>query len=284
LVTVQPYNYSYSNKVEEATSSTRKSPVAAGDIHSSNGEGMSDLYKGFFDKPTDWLLAIFTGFLVLYTRRLYQATVGLVNAASDQGQDTKAAVEIAAKQVAIIAVQTEIQQKQHAISRLQFLATHRPRLRVRHITVDDPGKRTGLPTFFFEHDKEVRGGLVVVNVGGSNATIIETRHRIFFSKSGLPAAAPYDEDFRQNMLLPNQVLASGESCATPITDTIVMQPNPPGETKLRTFEREGWVIYVMGQIRYKDDGGAERFMGFCRVRQKDGRFRPVNDPDYEYED
>jgi hypothetical protein len=204
--------------------------------------------------------------------------------ASQQSRDTKSALGISEKQMAISGFQTDIQRKQHAVARLQFFATHRPRLRVRHVSIYDPGETTRLPTFFFSHGSEIKGGLVVVNIGGSNATIIETRHRIFFSKTGLPASAPYDEDFRPYMLLPDLIMASGESCTTPITDTIVMEPDPEGVTRLRTFEREGWQIFVMGQIRYKDDGGAERFMGFCRVRGSNGRFRPVDDIDYEYED
>jgi hypothetical protein len=43
-------------------------------------------------------------------------------------------------------------------------------------------------------------------------------------------------------------------------------------------------MYVMGQIRYRDSGGADRFMGFCRERGTDGRFRAVDDADYEYQD
>lgn len=34
-------------------------------------------WRSYFDKPTDWILAVFTGLLVIYTRRLYQETAGL---------------------------------------------------------------------------------------------------------------------------------------------------------------------------------------------------------------
>jgi hypothetical protein len=231
----------------------------------------------FLDDSAVVVTALATAAVAWFTWTLWKSSENMAGIA-------RQTTDIAEKQMLIAGTQTDIQMKQHAIGRLQFLATHRPRLRVRHISINDPGNTIGLPTFFFDHGKEVRGGLVVVNVGGSNATIVETRHRIFFSKGGLPASAPYDENFQSNMLLPNQVLASGESCATPIRDTIVMERDNPGETTLRKFESEGWIIYVMGQIRYRDDGGAERFMGFCRVRQKDGRFRAVDDPDYEYED
>jgi hypothetical protein len=64
-----------------------------------------------------------------------------------------------------------------------------------------------------------------------------------------------------------------------------MEPPPPGaDVELRQFERGGWKIYVMGQIQYQDEGGHDRFMGFCRLWGSDGRFHVVEDPDYEYED
>jgi hypothetical protein len=123
--------------------------------------------------------------------------------------------------------------------------------------------------------REIKGGLVVVNVGGTKAVVIESRYRIFFSKTGLPAEAPYDTSPRPNLLMPGQVLTIGESCATPIFDKIVMEPPPPGiDVELRVFERDNWKIYVMGQIRYQDEGGADRFMGFCRLMDGDGRFAP----------
>jgi hypothetical protein len=46
----------------------------------------------------------------------------------------------------------------------------------------------------------------------------------------------------------------------------------------------------MGYIHYADINGAERFMGFCRQYDtsegwsREGRFVPVDNPDYEYSD
>jgi hypothetical protein len=173
--------------------------------------------------------------------------------------------------------------KQKEIARLQYLATHRPHLRVRHVSVVT-ANYTGQPTVLFNHGAKIRGGLAVVNVGGTKATIIESRYRIFFSRDGLPLTAPYDENYH-NLLLVGQVLDIGESCAIPICDEIIMEPPPPGvDLELRQFERGGWKIYVMGQIRYQDESGHDRFMGFCRVGDGKSGFRAVNDPDYEYED
>jgi hypothetical protein len=64
-----------------------------------------------------------------------------------------------------------------------------------------------------------------------------------------------------------------------------MEPPRLGiDVEPRQFERGGWKIYVMGQIRYQDEGGRDRFMGFCRVGDGKSGFVAVDDPDYEYED
>lgn len=58
----------------------------------------------WFDKPTDWLLAVFTFALVVYTRRLYQVTAGLFketaglrSAADQQAKDMKESLMISDK-------------------------------------------------------------------------------------------------------------------------------------------------------------------------------------------
>lgn len=46
-------------------------------IASNENDDKGKQESNWYDKPTDWLLALFTGILALYTRRLYQATAGL---------------------------------------------------------------------------------------------------------------------------------------------------------------------------------------------------------------
>ncbi len=239
---------------------------------------------------TLWL-ATFTGLLVGVSAFqgffLYRADkTARIMAETAQAQTAKMGewADAAEKQMLLTGQQADIQRKQHAVGRLQFLAVHRPRLRVRHVTITDETHKIGLPTFFFSHGAPIKGSLVVVNVGGTKATLVESRYRIYFSKIGLPAAAPYDESWHQ-LLLPEYEMDVGDSCATAIADTILMEEVPQElGVPLRAFERENWRIYIMGQIRYRDEDGHERFMGFCREGGKDGRFRAVDDADYEYED
>lgn len=259
-------------------------PSTAESTKADQGHEKQESKSAFWSaKLTDWLLAALTGLLVLFTYRLWKSTDKLWTAGEKQIEISGKMAEVADRQLAIIGHQTDIQMKQHAIGRLQYLATHRPRLHVRHVTITTGKVMPNMPTFHFGHEAK-NGYLVVVNGGGSRADIIETRYRIFATKSGLPPEAPYDDDYRTDLLIPAQSLEIGESCVCKISDKLVMPFDADMGQPIDQFEREGWSLYVMGQIRYQDEGGAERFMAFCRVRQSNGRFHAVDDPDYEYED
>jgi hypothetical protein len=183
----------------------------------------------------------------------------------------------------LTATTVKIQGNQIALAKTQHFIINRPRLIVRHFSIKT-ADHIGHPTLFFENGAKIEGGLAVVNVGGSPATILWSPYCIYASNSGLPANAPYETRAWPQLLLVDQRLDVGESCATAIADTLEMPPHQSGGIEIHRFERGGWRIYVMGMIRYRDDCGAERFMGFCRVHEQDGRFRSVEDPDYEWED
>jgi hypothetical protein len=222
-----------------------------------------------------------------FTVVLAGATRGLKTSADEQIAEAKALREIAKTQATISGAQNDVLIQQKQIAQMQHLATHRPRLRVRHVYVDDSGILIGQPGFSFIHGARITGGLVVVNVGGTKARIVDSFYRIYFSKTGLPIKSPLDD--RGHRLIgvagEHKVMEIGESLSVGISDTIVMEPPPaPDMVVLRKFEREDWKVYVMGQIQYQDEGGHDRFMGFCRVGDQKSGFRPVDDPDYEYED
>jgi hypothetical protein len=239
-------------------------------------------------------VAGFTGLLALFTFVLGAVAIIQIDFLRRADITARLAAEAANKaataaetHTAIIAAQTDVLAKQHAVGRLQHLALHRPRLRIRHISIVDRAVTLiRQPGFFFDDGEKIEGGLVVVNVGGTKATVIDSFYRKYFSKSGLPINSPLDKDGpKEPLIVPNKVFDIGESLAIGIRDTIIMKPAPEeGTTILRRFKNEGWKIYVMGQIRYQDEGGHDRFMGFCRVGDGETRFAAVDDPDYEYED
>lgn len=231
-------------------------------------------------KAADIALVFFTWCLVVVTGYLAWATLKLWQSGDEMGGIAQKSADIAEKQMLIAGQQTDIISKQHALDRLQFLARNRPIIRIRHITVGT-GHHIGYPTFFFSHGNEIHGSLVVVNVGGTKAKIVESRYKVYFSAQGLPPTAPYDTDF-QELILADTILGAGESCTVTISEKIFMDPKDADRTN--QFDTGGWSLYVMGQIRFQDVDGAERFMGFCREWHRAGRFQTVDDPDYEYQD
>lgn len=98
-------------KVESQTSPNGKSVAAlASDPKIDEGRWYTDLLK-----PTDWLLVVFTFLLAIYTRRLYQATAGLLGetaglrtAADQQAVDMKASIKAATDAVGAAVTSNQI--------------------------------------------------------------------------------------------------------------------------------------------------------------------------------
>jgi hypothetical protein len=240
----------------------------------------------FIEHHDKSIVAVFTVVLAISTIGLWISTYHLWGAGERQIELNRNAFyrQLRAMTASTSAANAsaDIADRQLKITRLQYFAAHRPKLRVRHVSIVT-AEEIGHPTIFFSHGAEIKGALVIVNIGGSKAKIIDSRYRIYFTKGTLPVDI-LEEGYKGDLLLPEQVLDIGESCATPISDTIIMEPEGPDGVDLREFQRGNWVIYVIGQIRYQDEAGSDRFMGFCRRWGDDGRFRAVDDPDYEYED
>jgi len=228
----------------------------ASDQSDKKGEKIADWYKLLFEKPTDTLLVLFNGLLALFTWRLYIATRKL----GDAGE------------------------RQLKLIETEFVSAHRPRLIVRHIGL--VADHSPISTIvMLGHDADATGGLSVVNAGGTNARIVRATYKIYFSNSGLPARSPLSYENPHMLLDKGTLIKCGESKVVEIWDKVDLgPPDSTGLRDIRQFETEGWAIYVMGQIRYQDDSGADHFMGFCRERQSNGRFLAVKDPDYEYQD
>src|SRR5208282_4115380 len=132
------------------------------------------------------------------------------------------------------------------------------------------------------HGDQLEITLSIANVGGTDAHIVDSRCRIYFSKGGLPAQIPYGDPLRQLISKPTS-LAVGESRTFSFAENAEMEPSTDGTQPLRQYSDGNWKMYVVGQIQYRDDLGRDRFLGFCRELGSDGRFHPAYDHDYEYE-
>jgi hypothetical protein len=176
----------------------------------------------------------------------------------------------------IVRRQTEIQEK-------QFVATHRPKLIVRHVLLDADVSEIQT-VILLGHGGDAFGGLSVVNVGGSDARIVRAVYRIHFQQGELPARSPLMDGVHV-LIEPDTVIERGGSRFIQIWGRVDFgAPYDNSPRDIREFENAGWTAYVLGEISYTDDGGAYHYMGFCRQRQSNGRFLAVTDPDNEYED
>lgn len=220
-------------------------------------------------------VAIFTGTLYFTTRNMWRVS-------TKQAKIAGRALVIARQQMRIAGGQTDIQLKQHAIGRLQFIADKRPRLRVRHVILHED-----IVTRLSDPFTVVNGRLVVVNVGGTDARIINSRYRVFWSDFGLPM----DLDLNGPESFPlvgvdgrgTHPLKGGESCS------YFFHADGPLGGMCDYIERGHVPLFVVGFVHYADDNDIERFMGFCRKYvvadgTRGARFIAVDDPDYEYED
>lgn len=228
----------------------------------------------FFKEDGEAITASFTVILAISTILLWIVTS---ETGKRQSLDMQAMADIAQKQMLIVGRQTDIQEKQHAVGRLQFIADKRPRLFVRHVSVEIP---------LAIAPQVITGTLVVVNQGGTEAEILDTRCRIYWDSVGLPMLPPLSDGnslaFHSRRDTP---LDAGSSRIYPIRATELML-----ESHRHNINARGIKLYVMGFVRYADLAGKERFMGFCReyeppiVAGGNSRFMLTTNQDYEYED
>jgi hypothetical protein len=97
--------------------------------------------------------AVATVVVALFTITLAKATGRIQQAGEKQSK-------ILEQQTAILAAQGDTAIKQKEIARLQYLVTHRPHLRVRHVSIVT-ANHIGHPTLFFSHGAKIRAGLLL---------------------------------------------------------------------------------------------------------------------------
>jgi hypothetical protein len=208
------------------------------------------------------LVAVTLG-LAVYTALLYRATVKLGKGADDAA---KKQADIAETQIALEAKQTDLAEKQHGLQRLQFLATHRPRVILREAyAVRDNGQ-------------PLKASYVLANTGGSDATIHESKFQLRHEPVTSIRRVP---DCNNSMDIPTCTISLGAHLAGDHVSSEV------GELWGMPFEIQtgGWAIYFSGHIVYEDANGILRHLAFYRVlNEETGRFVPINDPQLEYGD
>jgi len=167
------------------------------------------------------------------------------------------------------AVQTELARK-------TYVASNRPQLRIRRLSIDKPVPGQML-TVRFE----------VINVGGTKATVISTEItiRITDMMAGWIMYHGGSRELERTRMIPfTREIQQGEALLA--------------EGQVTNFDPnwgfgEGWWdgrLFVIGVIRYMDDNGVTRLTAFYRKATQDKNrfvkpdFEPTTAADHEYED
>lgn len=196
-------------------------------------------------KFTDLLLAIFTIIPAWKTAGLDRATRGLQKLGFRQSRDTRQTVELAMR---------------------EFVATHRPKLVVRHLGAGGVLPNTPIHFTFY-----------VFNTGDSPAFLEGFNAGTSVVFSGDTYSLP---SYRYDMKKIEDVkLLSGDrhqikfrSEGLKVTDVIEVNSGTS-------------ILYVFGHVRYRDSSNNVRRTGFLRrYDYAHRRFSIVDDPDYEYSD
>jgi len=187
------------------------------------------------------------------------------------------ALKIAEQQIALFGHQTDIIEKQHAVGRLAYIATHRPRVIVRFVQGPFIEEREG-ETFYSAF-------VTVVNVGVTEATVVAVgtdlawRHATthLWEPPGIDASA---KDINA------VILKSGERWTIPVGPKVfsvgeAINQFTAGfnESGARPFD-----MCVIGEVRYTDITGTTRHTGFLRVHDPARDCFVTTDEPEEYAD
>jgi hypothetical protein len=160
--------------------------------------------------------------------------------------------------------------KQLAVVKQEFIATHRPKIRVRGFI----SKSETLIT---------QPGFEIINVGETAGSILGSHFRIISAANESEAIAQFD-DTTPNNLIPQREMKAGESIRMnelPFSDDVK-------SAKLKYEAGGGRIhLFAIGWIQYGDKNGALRRTGFCRRYESKARLYRVSAdvvPDFEYED
>jgi hypothetical protein len=199
--------------------------------------------KSFLERTTSDPIAMFTFVLAVSTVGLWLATISLYRAG----------------------------EKQFRLARAEFLATHRPKIRIKNVWLRNE----------FWYDQSINVRVVCVNHGTTDAQLIDYGVDFLPVIRGKPLPPDHQFAFRRlisTVLKPN---ISG-----PFPDIV-----QPIDQDIEIAVRNGtFDFYCIGYLHYMDGSKNVRTTAFCRQLflsqplRGGGHFVKVENPDYEYED
>jgi hypothetical protein len=201
----------------------------------------------FLDTHGEAVVGVFTIVLATFTGRLWFSTEKLWNVTNESVR----------------------------IATTEFVSSHRPQMRLKHIWVDNNDLWRGEP---------IEINLAFVNIGNTTGIITNFNYDTLVLPTGtrLPQRPTYNEENpRITFQFRDQVpLASGITYARTFCDGRRFTANEI--TRIRSSAAR---LYVVGTIEYWTANQGARQTAFCRYYTgASDRFETEHDPDYEYQD
>jgi hypothetical protein len=170
------------------------------------------------------------------------------------------------RQFLLIALQTDLLEKQKEISRIQFLTSHRPQMKIRQL-VFDIGSPAGKLNYSY----------MIVNTGSNDGVVTEMNQTIVYQE-GKRLTGPLTNE-PDTMRRVSISLAPGEF------EYVYFSDDVPADEFHRQVLANAIPVSIFGFVTYTDVLGKIRRTGFFRnynVRSR--RFEAMDDPEYEYTD
>ena len=162
-------------------------------------------------------------------------------------------------------------QKTADFTRVEFLSTHRPQIRVRRVLLEEDHKTA-----------EISVRYDVVNIGNRPAHITGGIVRVIFwpNDRPFPPLSQFPDDPMESSNIRETTIAAGSKHGM----LAQASETTTGEFQFaRIWEANN--LFFLGFIKHKDDLGNIRETSFYRRYDRElKRFVPVEDRDYEYED
>lgn len=166
------------------------------------------------------------------------------------------------------------------LDKYQAVLQFRPKLTIRRILIY---KGTQIPTIESKGDIPWRVGFYMSNHGGSAAHVRECDFSLIRLESELP---PRPTHFQQTRPRPFSLVPGEErELSIELDENTTSLFRLLGDDRLRQGWQNSDRIYFSGVARYADDVGIVRTISVCRQYQNaTGRFKAIEDTDYEYAD
>ena len=234
------------------------------------------------EKHHDFVLAVGTILLALFTAALFAATFWLVIFAWLQARDMRRLARATQRSAKAARQSANISQRVLAI-------TQRPRIRIRHVRLDRiySGENP-----HFEKGQPIYGRFDITNIGGSVANIVTWRCHLLFGRMENPpewptAVDPDPESDEFESVRP--ILDAGVSAELRFKSRYPLLETNHAQL---TLLPQGFTMYAFGRITYVDENKVARTTGFCRCWAMPqgtnvARFYRIQNPDapdFEYED